>query len=460
MLRISRVLSVLVVLCAAASARAARPTPAELYERVTPSLVAVQYAFANEFSRQDFIGAGVVVGDDLVMISMGLVSPQIPDEQMKDFKIIVPSPEGDPEELEAVFQGRDERTNMALVKAKNNPHWKAIKFEDEKVQVGERVISIGMLPQNAAYKAYLMETRVSALLRGEVPQVLVQGAGLAAINSPVFNAEGKAVGIVSFQAGQSILLNRQDEAMTAISNPPKFFVPAADFLLTLQDPPTPDKPVELPWTGLAAMTGLTKDVAEALGLKNKPAIQLGEIIPNTPAEKAGLKSGDILLGVDGKPLERGDEASELPGIFRRRLLRHKVGDEVTFSVLHNNEANPVDVKVVLAEHPKQANLAKRFYAEDLGFVVRELVFNDTYLRKLPVDQKGVLVAQERPQGAAQSAGLHNFDIILKLNNEQVADVGAFETMYKKIRKEKPHDPLVVVVYRNNAEDIIRIEPPQ
>ena len=206
------------------------------------------------------------------------------------------------------------------------------------------------------------------------------------------------------------------------------------------------------------MTGLSKDVAEALELKNKAAIQIGEVIPNTAADKAGLKSGDIILKVNGESLERGDEATELPGIFRRRLLRHKPGDEITFTILRGQD-KPTDIKVTLAKQPKQANVAKRYFAEDLGFVIRELVFSDTYARKLPADQKGVVV-QQREQSAAQSAGLHNGDIILRLNNEPVTDVGEFEGMYKKIRKDKPHEALVVLVHRGNSEETIRIEPPQ
>ena len=89
----------------------------EQYKAITPSLVAVQYVWESELGRREIIGAGIVVGDDgLVMTSIALVGQQIPDAQMKEFKVIVPSDSGDPEELDAVFQGRDERTEMAFIK--------------------------------------------------------------------------------------------------------------------------------------------------------------------------------------------------------------------------------------------------------------------------------------------------------------------------------------------------------
>jgi serine protease Do len=450
------------VLLAAGAARAtiAPDAARKVYDEVTPSLVAVQYSWQNEFNKQDLIGAGIVVGEDLVMTSIGVVNPQIPDDQMKDFKIIVPKEEGEPDEIEAVFQGRDERTNMAFLKAKKPQHWKPIKFEDAVAKVGDPVLSVGMLPQAAAYKSYLMESTVAARLRGDVPQVLVQGNGLAASGSPVLNADGKAIGIVSFWSRQGLFLNASTDALASISNVPRFYVPASDFLLSIQEPPTPDKPVVLPWIGVLELSGLNKDVAEALGLKGQPAVQVGDVIPNAPAAKAGLKQGDIILKFNGKPLERGDEASELPGILHHRLLRYKVGETVEFSVLREQDQPLKDIKVTLEEQPKRANTAKRFYAEDLGLVVRELVFQDTYARKLPPTQKGVIVAMERPQSASQSAGLQREDLITRLNNDTVTDIAEFEKLYKAIRKEKPHEALVLLVRRNNAEDTIRIEPPQ
>ncbi len=456
------ILSWLAVLLVVSAVRANLSPEAarKLYQEATPSLVAVQYAWVSELGRRELIGAGVVVGEDLVMLPITIVNPQIPDEQMKDFKIIVPKENTDPDEIEAVFLGRDERTDMALVKAKKPQHWKPIKFEDIPVQVGDTVLSVGILPEMAAYKSYFMEASVSALLRGDVPHVLVYGGGLAAMGSPVFNTDGKAIGMVSYRFTTAILLNDRNEALSAITTPPKFFIPARDFLLTIEDPPSPEKAVQLPWMGVPELTGVTKDVAEAFGLKDQPAIQVGGVIADTPAAKAGLKQDDIILKLNGQPLERGDEATELPDIFRRRMLRFKPGQTVTLSVMREQDKPLQDLTITLGEQPKRSNTAKRFFAEDLGFVVRELVFLDMYARKLPADFKGVEVDVERPQSNAVSGGLRRGDIIISMNNVPVSDVGEFEKSYKALRKDHPHDPLVLVVQRQNREDTIRIEPPQ
>lgn len=508
-----------------ASAAHAAEAPAALYERVSPSFVAVKYTWDFELRRQELTGPGVVISEDgMVMTPIGVFNMIIPDAQMKDFKIIIPSQEADADEIEAEFVGRDERTNVAFLRPKTGAtapkaddatkksddkkssddkkpaeekgtggngddtvktsdkaedkakpaekskaasaprKWKPIKFEEANFTVGEPVWSVGVLPEAASYKTYLMEAKVAVTLRGETPQVLVSG-GLCGVGSVVFNADGKAVGFVNQQQGQSIFLNDGPNALAAINNPPKFFTPTRDFAMSLGDPPVAGKPMELPWIGVPNMTGLTKDVAEFYALKGQPAVQVGDIIPDAPAAKAGLKQGDIIVKINGEPLERGDEVEELPMILRRQLVRMKVGQEVTLSVIRKRNAPPTDIKIKTEAQPKPMNLADRFYAEDLGFGVREMVFTDTYQRRLPADSKGVVVSLIKPQSNAQSGGLQGnssprSDVIISLNGTPVTDLKQFETAYTQVRKDKPKEPVVLVVQREGRENTVRIEPPQ
>src|SRR4051794_12054924 len=80
-----------------------------LYDRVSPSLVVIRYTYDGEMGRRDIDGTGVVVSDDGLAICSSSLTPQtLPEEQLKDFKIVIPGE--DETELDATFLGRDERT--------------------------------------------------------------------------------------------------------------------------------------------------------------------------------------------------------------------------------------------------------------------------------------------------------------------------------------------------------------
>jgi serine protease Do len=179
-----------------------------------------------------------------------------------------------------------------------------------------------------------------------------------------------------------------------------------------------------------------------------------------PADQAGLKPGSIIVKMNGQPLERGDEPDEAAMILMRNVKRMKVGDGVTFSVITEPNKPASDIKVTLGERPKQENQAKRFYAEDLGFTTREIVFDDTYRRKLAADQKGVVVALVKPSSLAASGKLERGDLVTRLNQTQITDVEQFKTAYQQFRKDKPKDAIVLEAIRNGNDEIIRIEPPQ
>jgi serine protease Do len=437
----------------------------KMVKDVTPSLVAIQYTYEGELGRRDFVGAGLVVSEDgLIMASIAFTPQLLPDEQMKDFKIVIPG--DDLKEIDAVFAGRDERSGVSFIKAKPDEKekhaWVPVKFEDAPAKIGDEVISIGMLGKTASYQAYFTRSLVAANLRGESHHVLVTPEGVAAVGSPVFNAAGKAIGWVPMQVNQMITINdpNPQSQLQPVYFPPRMFVPTKEFSISLAEPPVAGTPLQIPWLGVAQMTGVKKEVAEVFGLAGQVAIQVGDVIKGTPAEKAGLKSGNIIVKMNGKPLERGDEPDEAAMILMKQMKQLKVGTEVTLSVVTEPNKPATDLKVTLAERPKQENQAKRFFAEDLGFTAREVVFDDTYRRKLPADQKGVVIALVKPAAAAQAGKLERGDLITKLNQTPVTDVDQFKAAYQAFRKEKPKEAVVLEAIRAGNDEIIRIEPPQ
>jgi S1-C subfamily serine protease len=447
-----------------------------LYDAVTPSLVAVQYTFTGETQQGDVIVAGMVVDDrGLVMFPLAAVNDELPDEQLRHFKVIVPRQDTDNDELDATFEGRDERSQMAFVRVKpaapsTQPAtaaprvWTPVRFAQRSPAIGETVYSIGILGRNGGYHSVFTQTVISAYLRGPVKQVQVAGGGLAGFGSPVFDATGTAIGIVGYEPPASILLddkNPQQELLGSLATD-RYFIPTAEFEIGLVDPPSADRPVVLSYTGLPDLTGLKKEEADYLGLTGKPAVQVGDVLADSPAERAGLKRRDVIVTFDGKPLERGDTPEELPMILRHRLAQIPPGTVITLGVLRGGPGQPLtDIRIPLGVRPDPANRAKRFWSDDIGFGVREPVLLDRYARHMkPGDAAGVVVTVLKPEASAQTAGLQPEDLVVQVNGQPTPNLAAFKSAYGDFRTTHAHDAIVMVVKREGREQTIRIEPPQ
>ncbi|MGC4030308.1 MAG: PDZ domain-containing protein [Tepidisphaeraceae bacterium] len=320
----------------------------------------------------------------------------------------------------------------------------------------------------------MYSANVAATLRGPVPQVLVDGSGMTVSGSAVFNDAGKVIGLVNSQndrvlalgdrviplGDRGLVLNDPRNPNATVENVTRVFIPASDWLPAVKSPPTLDHPIKFPFIGVTQLTGLTKDVAEFYGQSGKVAIQIGDVIPNFSAAKAGLKKGDVIVTIDGQPLERGDTPEEAPMILLRRISRMDVGQKVSLGIIAAAGEQPKTVEVTLDERTALPSKSKRFYAEDLGFTARDTAFEDTYGRKLPPDTKGVVVAFIRPQSAANSAQLDNGDFVRQINQTPVTDITQFKTQYEAFRKASPKEAVVLEVLRGGNTQIIRIEPPR
>jgi S1-C subfamily serine protease len=447
----------------AAKAAVATVTPKSLAEQVRPSLVVVRYTYDSEMGRRELEGAGIVLDESgLIGFTSAIVPSAIPDAQMINFKIVLPPGiEGDDEvELDATFLGRDDRSDIAFVKPKEAGRtWKPLKPEVKPIEVGDTIYSIGMLPKGSGYALYSRSATVSAKLRGPVKLILTSG-NLPAIGSAVFDSSGTFVGIVPEQEGQTPVLNPDENEMATLMNPPVFVISVSEIMPSIQDPPTAPNSRKTPWMGVVQMTGLKKEVADFYGLKGKPGIQIGDVIPGAAAEKAGLKGGEIITAVNGAPLERGDTPEELPMILGRQVSRMNVGDPLTLTVIAKRGEAPKDVTLNLIERPAPASTANRFYAEDLGFTVRDMVFQDRYARRLEDNVGGVVVTFVKPQGNAQAGGLARNDVITKINQTDVTTIDPFKEVYATFRKESAKESVVLEVLRGTDTQIVRIQPPQ
>ena len=317
-------------------------------------------------------------------------------------------------ETTAEIVGTDPKTDLAVIKVPKkdvpNADKRVAKLGDSsKVKVGDLVIAIGNpfgLEDTATFGI------VSALHRRiglDVYENFIQTQ--APINpgnsgGPLVNIDGEVIGINTV-----IIANAQGLGFAIPINLAKW---VAQQLLE-------HGKVIRGWLGVVVQD-LTPPVAEALGL-NHGVIVL-KVVPGSPAEQAGLKPGDIILAVNGKPIKN---ASDL----QFEIMKTKPGTKVKLLVLRGNEKITLEVKI--GELPSKGTSSEQTIYYNLGLILRNPTKEE--LKQFNADY-GVLVVNVYPGSPAAAAGVKPGMLIVRINNVPVHSVEEFKKVVERLAKEK------------------------
>ncbi|MFT3717992.1 DegQ family serine endoprotease [Pseudorhodoferax sp.] len=178
---------------------------------------------------------------------------------------------------------------------------------------------------------------------------------------------------------------------------------------------------------------VTKDVAESIGLGKPQGALVRSVEAGSPAEKAGIEAGDIIVRFDGKPIER---FGELP----RQVGNTKPGSRSTVTVFRRGATR--DLSILVAEVEPDAPVAKAAGKEErprssaagqaLGLTVSEI----GEAQKKSMRIKGGVKVEAATEGAAQ-AGLREGDVIVAIANTEIGSVKDFEAVVAKVDRSKP-----------------------
>ena len=178
---------------------------------------------------------------------------------------------------------------------------------------------------------------------------------------------------------------------------------------------------------------ITRNMADLLGRPALTGFRITEIYAGSTAEKAGLQTGDMILGVDGEKLTASapEHYEELAALIRQ----YKVGDTVKLTVLRGKEETTIPVGLVLA--PKLAREMKEYKENNFGFTVRDIGFFDKAKEQWGESQQGVLVSTVEPGGWAKLGRLGVGDLILSVDGTAVSEVVGFKKKMEVVAAAKP-----------------------
>ncbi|MGC4015582.1 MAG: PDZ domain-containing protein [Luteolibacter sp.] len=218
--------------------------------------------------------------------------------------------------------------------------------------------------------------------------------------------------------------------------------------------PDPDKPglVRKAWMGVDTQV-ISADLASALGISGSKGVRITQIHPGSNADKAGLKTGDLLLKLDGTviPSSRPEDSD----VFNSLIRQYKIGSEISLDVRRGKES--LTIKVPLVASPEGTSELASHTCDPLEFTARDLGQADRVREKLPDDLKGVLVTAVTPSGWAGLGGLSNEDILLSLDGKPVDSIANLKTILDDLEKTK-RTPFVMFVRRGITTRYIELEP--
>ncbi len=218
--------------------------------------------------------------------------------------------------------------------------------------------------------------------------------------------------------------------------------------------PDADKPglARKAWIGIDTQV-ISADLAEALAIPGTKGVRVTQVHPDSNAEKAGLKVGDLLLKLDGSGIAASrPEDSE---VFSSAIRQYKIGSEAALSIRRGPEALPI--KILLEASPEASAELDTHECEPLEFNARDIAQTDRVADKLPADLKGVIISEVKSSGWAALGGLGTGDILLAIDGQPTDCIKTLKTQLETLEKEQ-RCPFVLFVKRGLITRFIELEP--
>jgi S1-C subfamily serine protease len=224
---------------------------------------------------------------------------------------------------------------------------------------------------------------------------------------------GNSGGALVNMAGELVGINSSIYTRSGGSNGIGFAIPVNMVKAVIKSARAGGKIVR-PWMG-GAFQDVTADIADSLGFDRPQGVLIAELHPQSPLRAAGLRRGDVVLSVGGKPV--GD-AQEL----EYRLATHAVGDVVKLTYSRQQRTREAEVRLIAAPAlPPADKTLVRGRNPFTGLVVENISPAVAEDLDLPPTAKGVVVADIRGGYAAQ-VGFRKGDILVEINGEKLTDV--------------------------------------
>jgi len=313
--------------------------------------------------------------------------------------------------FKAKVVGRDPKTDIAVIKI-NADNLKYLKLGDSnKIKIGQWAIAVGNpFGLNGTLTVGVISATGRSNLGIETYEDFIQtDASINPGNSggPLLNIYGEVIGI--------------NTAIVASGQGIGFAIPAS-MAKNIVDQIIKKGTIERSWLGVGIQK-LTPELAESMGIKKVEGILVNRVYENSPAERAGIKEGDVILECNGTKLEA-------PSDLQKIVISVPIGSTLTLKILRENKIITVTVKT--DKMPDDEKIEKVETTKNLlGIKVRDLLPKE---KKGAFYKFGVIVTEVYPNSPADIAGIQEGDIIFTINQKQIKNTSDFKQVMSTLKK--------------------------
>ena len=367
--------------------------------------------------KQRSLGSGFIISHDGYIFTNNHVVEQAD-------KILVKLSTG--KEYEAKVIGKDAKTDLALIKIKQSESLPVAEIGDsDKLRVGDWVLAIGNpfgLEQTVT--AGIVSAKGRVIGAGPYDNFIQTDASINPGNSggPLFNMEGKVIGV--------------NTAIVAQGQGIGFAIPVNMAKTILPDLKSKGK-VTRGWLGISVQD-VTEDIAKNLKLKNNSGALISEVFKGDPADKGGLKAGDLITEVNGKRIKDTHELLLTISSFH-------VGDKIEVKALRDGEEKTFHI--VVTERKDQPEVAfARQSKENFGMTVQDITPEIAQYLGI-AGTGGVVVVDVKDGSPADEKGIQPQDIILEVNKVKISSMKDY---MREISKKSAKKSILLLIRRGNS----------
>jgi serine protease Do len=384
--------------------------------------------FGEEFFRRFFgeaperipqrsLGSGVIVDPTGVALTNAHVV-----ERATDIEVITL----DGSKHRAKVIGLDKKTDLAVLKlddGKNSFRY-ARMGDSDKVQVGDWVLAVGSpFGLQSTVTAGIISAKARQIGQGPFDDFLQTDAAINPGNSggPLVNMQGEVIGI--------------NTAIVAGGSGIGFAIPsnmARKIYAELRDKGR----VTRGWLGVSIQP-LTPELAREFGVKDAKGVLVNEVVPDSPAAKAGVQRGDVLVDFDGKKMEG-------PGDLQRAVVLMAPDQLAKLKVWREQKELTLEVRIGQAPDDREAQQRLGGGSRSLLGLEARPITPEVAARLGLRSLEGVLVARVEDRSAAAEAGIQRGDIIKQINRQNVRGMADFDRLTRDV---KDGDRLTVLLQR-------------